>query len=216
MHTKGTFLDLGWSLTCGICRKKEEDCVGESKVCYPYLDQCGTFQSKNHKSRRAMTRKACVQANSCFEKITSVDLGENGIISSKLTCLPPANTTLNGKKCKTCFSRDFTFCMWEEIVSCKGDQTYCLEMDGLADWGGYGTLETHGRRSFMINFAMKGCVNPAFCELFHEGSVYFATLFLMGGGSCKPATAKATKVPPHRVGFFFQVFAGFLIVEIYA
>ncbi|KAM3830173.1 phospholipase A2 inhibitor and Ly6/PLAUR domain-containing protein-like [Vipera latastei] len=175
-----------------------------------------------------MTRKACVQANSCYENITTVDLGERGVISSKLTCcsgtaclkalppLPSENATPNGNKCKSCFAKQRSYCSWEETILCKGDQTYCLELAGEADWGGYGTLQEHDKAANTIKFAMKGCVNPAFCELFHEGSVYFATLFLMGRGSCKPAFEKSATIPSRRVNFFFHVFAGFLLVEIYA
>ncbi|XP_034293828.1 phospholipase A2 inhibitor and Ly6/PLAUR domain-containing protein-like isoform X2 [Pantherophis guttatus] len=222
--------DKSWSLTCEVCRKTKDNCHGVRQNCYAFLDQCATFQSINHKSGKSVTRKACVQANSCYENITSVDLGEKGIISSKMTCcrglecsrnvlpFPAVNTTPNGKKCKTCFAKELSYCLWEDKISCKGDHTYCLDLAGESDWGGYGTLETHDDVFTLVDFAMKGCVNPAFCEQFHEGSVYFATLFLMGEGSCKPATEKATIVTAasHRVGFFFQVFAGFLLVEIYA
>ncbi|KAM6428662.1 phospholipase A2 inhibitor NAI-like [Liasis olivaceus] len=225
----GTLLYLVYeslSLKCTVCRYYHHECLGPPQTCYSFLDRCGTFQSVNSKGGKYLTRKACVQSSSCNENLTILNLGSRGTISSKLTCcqgaacmktlppLPPVNTTLNGKKCKSCFIRESTFCLWEETVRCRGEETYCLEIAGLGDWGGYGTLETKDERISTSKFAFKGCVNQAFCEAFHEGSVYFATLFLMGAGSCKPATEKAAAARSY--GSFVPVFAGFLLVEILA
>ncbi|XP_063168394.1 phospholipase A2 inhibitor NAI-like [Candoia aspera] len=225
----GTLLYLVYesmSLRCEVCKLSEPDCSGPIQTCYAFLDRCGTFQSSNSRGGKFLTRKACVQSSSCNTNVTILNLGAVGTVSSRLTCchglsclrslppFPPLNTTLNGKKCKSCSSTGSTFCFWEEFINCRGEQTYCLEIAGLADWGGFGTLETKDEPISTREFAFKGCVNQAFCEAFHEGSVYFGTLFLMGAGSCKPAPENATAVQSH--GSFLLVFAGFLFVEILA
>ncbi|XP_070620729.1 phospholipase A2 inhibitor NAI-like [Erythrolamprus reginae] len=233
--------DKSCSIYCEVCRRYTEECAGPKKECLPYLDSCATFQSTNYDSKQkrayvasweggaevSISRKTCFQANSCYENVTTVDLGIRGIISTRMSCcagiecsqpllpFPTVNRTLNGKKCKACFDGKKASCLLEEDVACKGDQTYCVELAGQTDWGGFGTFDVHGFMSSWIYFAMKGCVNPAFCELFHEGSVYFSSFVLLGDGSCTPAS-KSTTVSSHQVAFFFQVFVGFLLLAIYA
>ncbi|XP_042295262.1 phospholipase A2 inhibitor and Ly6/PLAUR domain-containing protein-like [Sceloporus undulatus] len=236
--TTGLLLFLankGVSLKCEICRSTDYDCNGTVHNCLSFLDTCIIVQSErmlaskktdaySHIKKHAVIKR-CTQAHTCNENITFVNVGDGGIIVTRLSCckdekcmkpvlpLPPVNTTFNGKQCPVCFSFWSTKCKPKSMVECVGDQDYCLVISGTGNTGSPGIVQHNGPKMVTSNISIQGCANKAFCDTFDEGIVQLATITIAGGGTCELARDMLDSAPG-LFGPFLPVLAGLLLVKI--
>ncbi|XP_060114021.1 phospholipase A2 inhibitor gamma subunit B-like [Heteronotia binoei] len=209
-----TFIATGASLTCEVCEGFGDTCMGPLQTCLPGFDTCGIIQGETTVGPHMKTiMKSCFPVSRCDEGLTVLNLGKAGTMARRLTCcvgngcakvpppLPPINTSLNGKKCPTCYSMQSFTCK-EEINHCAGDEHYCFELAGTTDIAG-----------MTITSVIKGCSNMASCNDTLQRSGSFAGMTVVVTANCTLASGTASSIPG-LLSLFFQAFSGILLWKI--
>uniref|UniRef100_K7FL54 UPAR/Ly6 domain-containing protein n=1 Tax=Pelodiscus sinensis TaxID=13735 RepID=K7FL54_PELSI len=181
-------LETGTCVSCEVCQNKGDSCTGPVQVCSKELDSCGIMKTESILGEKSLSfEKACVSSSLCNLGPLYMKFGNGISISRNVACcvgeacktatvsVPPANTTLNGRRCPACFSMFSHHCN-EEIIDCTGSQTHCLHVSGTVKRG-----ET------AMKIKVKGCTTESSCtnkEIFKEFDANTTT------AECSPASSR--------------------------
>ncbi|XP_075763813.1 phospholipase A2 inhibitor gamma subunit B-like isoform X3 [Pelodiscus sinensis] len=210
-------LETGTSISCEVCVGVHKECTGPEQVCSKELDSCGIIKAESvvGNIKTPMFTKACVSSSQCNLAPLYITFGNGISISSNVACcvgeacktatvsVPPANTTLNGRRCPACYSA-FSHDCNEEIIDCTGTQTHCLHLSGTAK-SGQTTVKT----------TMKGCASESACinmqqlkGTFGGIDAHFTT------AECSPVSSRVDTVAPEGAGLIFSALLTVLLVNI--
>ncbi|XP_075763815.1 phospholipase A2 inhibitor gamma subunit B-like [Pelodiscus sinensis] len=210
-------LETGTCVSCEVCVGVHKSCTGPVQVCSKELDSCGIIKAESvvGNIKTPMFTKACVSSSQCNLEPLYLSFGNGISISTNVACcvgeacktatvsVPPANTTLNGRRCPACYSA-FSHDCNEEIIDCTGTQTHCLHLSGTAK-SGQTTVKT----------TMKGCASESACinmqqlkGTFGGIDAHFTT------AECSPVSSRVDTVAPEGAGLIFSALLTVLLVNI--
>ncbi|KAM9114344.1 phospholipase A2 inhibitor gamma subunit B-like [Pangshura tecta] len=191
-------LETGTCVSCEVCYSTHDSCTGTVQVCNKQMDSCGIIKTETivGEIKSPVFLKACMSSSQCRLSPLFMTFGNGISLTTTIACcagqacktasvtVPPANTTLNGRSCRGCYSLFSHHCS-EELIGCTGAQTQCIHFSGTVKSGG-ATLHT----------TMKGCATESACTNIQKFKGSFLGVSTdLTTAECRPAFHVASMAP---------------------
>ncbi|XP_014433833.3 phospholipase A2 inhibitor and Ly6/PLAUR domain-containing protein-like [Pelodiscus sinensis] len=209
-------LAMGACLLCEFCAGPGADCRGDRQSCSPEFDSCSVALTDRtwEREKNQATVKACLTSRTCKAGPVSVSFGKAKAIRTIVACcqgdgcspevakVPPANTTLNGRRCPGCYAHPPEQCR-EETIDCVGPETQCIDITVTTRAGGTPPKAV-----------MKGCATETACTRIKDVSGAFpGILGELTNGKCTPA-ASTVSAAVRPAGLFLPALSGLLLLTL--
>ncbi|XP_062996158.1 phospholipase A2 inhibitor and Ly6/PLAUR domain-containing protein-like [Elgaria multicarinata webbii] len=202
-------LTTGTSLECETCFATNRSCEGLMETCEDNQDTCAISLTETAKGGKTepTVAKGCYSSNMCEAGLISVTFGKGEFIRQSVICcqrdnctsasprLPLLNTTANGKRCPSCYSRSKA-CP-RKMVNCTGAENYCMDVIG--------------HRYSEKAISLKGCTTETMCIGLQAGKWDVPDI---GTDVMKIDCRLASQAPPPLSESLLLVLSGMLLMKV--
>ncbi|KAM9114713.1 phospholipase A2 inhibitor and Ly6/PLAUR domain-containing protein-like [Pangshura tecta] len=187
-------LATGTCLQCEVCTGAGNNCTGTMKTCAAGEDSCAFILTDVTVAgvKRQSFLKGCLPSSECKVSTISMNFGQEMTMRTSFACcvgdacrtttvtVPPADTTLNGRRCPACIAVLSAQCN-AETIACTGAETKCIDAVGTVVIG-----------DSPVPTVMKGCVSQSMCLYLNVTAAAFAGINLnLNRQKCTEASDQA-------------------------
>ncbi|KAM9114334.1 phospholipase A2 inhibitor and Ly6/PLAUR domain-containing protein-like [Pangshura tecta] len=216
--TLAAFLATGACLRCARCEGEGTSCTETLQTCSAGQTSCGvvlTEMTLNGEKTQTIV-KGCATPSQCKAAFVSTNFGKQTMTRTSIACcqtdsctpapakVPPADTTLNGRRCQGCYTSSSEQCR-EETIQCTGAETQCMDIAGYLNSGGSATKTV-----------MKGCGSEYVCAQVNAGSAPFAGINREVTTARCTSASRAAGPALGPAGLLLPALAGLLLLKIFS